>query len=197
MPDIMTLTFISGLVQAIPIIVAIVLGIFTYILLRSEVLTEISDTSKVLAATQTSITYAEIPFPLVAVIAHLYNLPLEQFQKLWMLENNQRCRKVVEVYKKDYLTTNFIEKFGSKYLRHGYVGCEALLNIGGGEIIRQSTISKRPAPPTREPAVDSSSLKDDLKSKRSASSRSASRRSRSRGNLSIKSNEPDKKSEGF
>lgn len=37
MPDIMTLTFISGLVQAIPIIVAIVLGIFTYILLRSEV----------------------------------------------------------------------------------------------------------------------------------------------------------------
>ncbi|KAJ1359527.1 hypothetical protein KIN20_018284 [Parelaphostrongylus tenuis] len=77
-----------------------------------ETLMEIAHVSKLLASTQASITHAEIPFPLLATIAHLYSINFDEFQRLWINEKDTRCRKVLEVYKKDYLTINFIEKIG-------------------------------------------------------------------------------------
>ncbi|KJH53638.1 hypothetical protein DICVIV_00066 [Dictyocaulus viviparus] len=116
MNDLIFLTYISTFVQILLLSVTIVLGIFTYRTLKTETVVEIGYVSKLLASTQASITHAEIPFPLLATIAHLYNINLNEFQKLWKHEKDTRCRKVLEVYKKDYLTINFIEKY-AKFLR--------------------------------------------------------------------------------
>ncbi|EYC14002.1 hypothetical protein Y032_0042g656 [Ancylostoma ceylanicum] len=153
MVDLATLTYISIVVQVVPMILTILIGIWVYRTLKTETVNEIASTTSLLASTQTSITHAEIPFPLVAAIAHLHGISLGEFQKLWMHEKGKRCRKVLEVYKKDRLTTRFIQQFASKYLRHGYVGSEALLS----SVISSSTPtlalnsrrSKRP-PRTRE-----------------------------------------------
>ncbi|KAK6757685.1 hypothetical protein RB195_015476 [Necator americanus] len=128
--DMITLTYVSIVVQILPCIIIIILGFWTIYTLKSETVEEIANTSALLASTQTSITRAEIPFPLLAAIAHLYGMNLHDFRKLWIKEKKKRCRKVLEVYQKDCLTTKFIQKFGSKYLLHGYVGSEALLSRG-------------------------------------------------------------------
>ncbi|CAJ0589036.1 unnamed protein product [Cylicocyclus nassatus] len=126
--DVITLTYICIAVQLIPLLLTILLGIWLFRILRSETVDEIIHTSSLLASAQTSLTYAEIPFPLLAVIAHPYGTNMTEFQKLWIREKEKRCRKVLEVYKKDCLTTGFIQKFSSKYLLHGYVGSEAILS---------------------------------------------------------------------
>ncbi|KAK5985878.1 hypothetical protein GCK32_008636, partial [Trichostrongylus colubriformis] len=102
---------------------------------------EICETSKLLASTQTTLTYAEIPFPLVCVIAHLYNINLDELVDFFVCLN---------------LSGHF--RFGSKFLLHGYVGSEAFLTLGKQN--ESSTImgkSRRPAPPPRDATVDDSS----------------------------------------
>ncbi|VDK43916.1 unnamed protein product [Cylicostephanus goldi] len=145
--DIVGLTYICMVVQLIPLLLTVLLGIWLFRILRSETVDEIIHTSSLLASAQTSLTYAEIPFPLLAVIAHLYGTNMNEFQKLWIKEKEKRCRKVLEVYKKDCLTTSFIQKYDvfhlklkvkfvgmndkldhEVYLLHGYVGSEAILS---------------------------------------------------------------------
>ncbi|KAL6744343.1 hypothetical protein Aduo_017287 [Ancylostoma duodenale] len=161
--------------KIVPMIITILIGIWVYRTLKKETLNELTYTTSLLASTQTSITHAEIPFPLLAAIAHLHGISLREFQKLWMHEKGKRCRKVLEVYKKDSLTKKFIKQFASKYLRHGYVGSEALLSsVMSSRTPTPALTSRRSkrAPRTRDMAdsshVEKSKAEPSVRSMRSS-----------------------------
>uniref|UniRef100_A0A1I7S2U4 DUF2179 domain-containing protein n=1 Tax=Bursaphelenchus xylophilus TaxID=6326 RepID=A0A1I7S2U4_BURXY len=103
-------------------ILALSLAVGVYFFVKNTVANEMSKMSNILPGAMESLTYAEIPIQVVALICGYMNISLDEMAKEYKKDAANRRTIVVQTFRKDPVTTAFIESFQSKFVQYGYVG---------------------------------------------------------------------------
>ncbi|KAK0417509.1 hypothetical protein QR680_013053 [Steinernema hermaphroditum] len=122
------LAYVGLGVNAAIILVGIITAVIAFLLIKRQGLEEINKAAAIFPTALESINYSEIPIGIVAVIADHMQITLEEVAAEYAKDAAQRKVLVLQTFRKDPVTDNFIENFPSKFIQHGYVGEELLLH---------------------------------------------------------------------
>ncbi|TKR68493.1 hypothetical protein L596_024470 [Steinernema carpocapsae] len=120
------LAYVGLGLNATVIIVGVVTSIIAFFLIKRNGIEEINKAAAIFPTALESVNYSEIPIGVIAVIADHMQISLEDVAAEYAKDAAQRKVLVLQTFRKDPVTDNFIDNFPSKFIQHGYVGEELL-----------------------------------------------------------------------
>ncbi|CAD5225755.1 unnamed protein product [Bursaphelenchus okinawaensis] len=103
-------------------VLALSLAIGVYLFVRRTIVNEMAKMSNILPGAMESLSYAEIPIQVVALICNYMNISFEDMAKEYKKDSQNRRTIVIQTFRKDPVTMAFVDSFQSKFIQFGYVG---------------------------------------------------------------------------
>ncbi|CAJ0571396.1 unnamed protein product, partial [Mesorhabditis spiculigera] len=70
---------------------------------------------------------SEMPIAVVCTIANCLQMPLQDVAQEYVKDQQQRAALVLANFRKDSLTQYYLQKYPAKFITHGYIGEEMLV----------------------------------------------------------------------